>query len=74
MSKPATAKASKKYTCSCGCGEKILIGQKVIVHMGDFYSPGHYIPIEEQHPEPVPKFPVYTQTDMEPEQLELQLF
>lgn len=74
MSKPANAKASKNYVCSCGCEEKISIGHPVIVHMGDFYSPGHYVSIEEQRPEPVRKIPVYTHTEYEPEQCELQLF
>lgn len=74
MSNPAKAKASKNYVCSCGCGEKVLIGQQVVVHMGDFYSPGHYVPIEKQSHDPVPKFPVYNHTEIEPEQCELQLF
>lgn len=72
MSRPATAKASKSYSCSCGCGEVIKTGQTVIVHMGDFYSPGHYV----DKPEPIiePVIFSHPKIEQEPEQLELQLF
>jgi len=70
LSNPAQAKASKNYICSCGCGEKILCGQQVVVHMGDFYSPGHYFPQPEYDPPPT----IHKTIQTEPEQLELQLF
>jgi len=76
LSNPAQAKASKNYICSCGCGKKILIGQQVVVHMGDFYAVGHYFSedrCEATVPMPAPVWSPQT-APREPMQMELQLF